>query len=228
MRQSVPQAPAAALAGSGGRQGDIYALFTEESGQPADLVNNSPVEPQVSWISAEEGSRSLGDLEDRAARYLIGSNRLLINADFRAFTDMVNWWTSKYEVSGSQAKVIKDTVREWFEQQLIETILSAWALRHTGRWSMQELPQLWSDEALTAAVLPRYHIDVNVPVYVISAWLSRIVRGLRGAPGRRRRYGNGVPAPAADTIVSACNICSRVMSMPRDLTSRIKQRWRAC
>jgi len=63
---------------------------------------------------------------------------------------------------GSQATVIRDTVREWFEQQLIETILSAWALRHAGRWSMVELPELWSESALTAAVLPRYHIDINI------------------------------------------------------------------
>ena len=147
--------------GSGGRRGDIYALFTEEGGQPADLVDG-PIEPVVSWISAEDGSRSVGDLEDRAARYLPESNQLLVNADFRAFTDMIERWVSKYGVSGSQATVIRDTVREWFEQQLIETILSAWALRHAGRWSMVELPELWSESALTAAVLPRYHIDVNI------------------------------------------------------------------
>jgi hypothetical protein len=147
--------------GSGGRRGDIYSLFTEEGGQPADLINN-PVEPERSWISVEDGSRSAGDLEDRAARYLSESNRLLINGDFRAFTDMVDRWVLKYNVSGSQATVIRDTVREWFEQQLVETILSAWALRQTGRWSMQELPELWSESALTAAVLPRYHIDVNI------------------------------------------------------------------
>ena len=75
---------------------------------------------------------------------------------------MVERWVTRYEVSGSQATVIRDTVREWFEQQLIETILSAWALRHTGRWRMVELPELWSESALTAAVLPRYHIDVNI------------------------------------------------------------------
>ena len=147
--------------GNGGRRGDIYALFTEESGQPADLVDG-PIEPVVSWITAEDGSRSAGDLEDRAARYIVESNQLLVNADFRAFTDMVDRWVAKYGVSGSQATVIRDTVREWFEQQLIETILSAWALRHAGRWSMLELPELWSEAALTAAVLPRYHIDINI------------------------------------------------------------------
>jgi hypothetical protein len=147
--------------GGGGSRGDIYALFTEEGGEPAELVNG-PIEPLVSWISVEDGSRSAGDLEDRAARYLPEANQLLVNADFRAFTDMMERWVLKYDVSGSQATVIRDTVREWFEQQLIETILSAWALRHSGRWSMIELPELWSESALTAAVLPRYHIDINI------------------------------------------------------------------
>ena len=138
-------------------------MFTEEGGQPADLIN-SPIEPQVSWITAEDGlACARSDLEDRAARYLAELNQLLINADFPARSPI--WWRdghTKYEATGSQATVIRDAVREWFEQQLIETILSAWALRHTGRWSMAELPQLWSDAALTAAVLPRYHIDVNI------------------------------------------------------------------
>jgi hypothetical protein len=146
---------------TGGRRGDIYALFTEEGGRPADLVE-SPIEPERSWISVEDGSRAVGDLEDRAARYIPESNRLLINGDFRAFTDMVDRWVAKYEAPGTQVMVIRDVVREWFEQQLVETILSAWALRHTGRWSMVELPELWSEAALTAAVLPRYHIDVNI------------------------------------------------------------------
>ena len=39
---------------TGGKRGDIYALFTEEGGQPADLVE-SPIEPERSWISVEDG-----------------------------------------------------------------------------------------------------------------------------------------------------------------------------
>jgi hypothetical protein len=97
---SKHQGKSSRTGGTGGRGGDIYALFTEEGGQPADLIN-SPIEPHVSWITAEDGSRSAGDLEDRAARYIPESNQLLINADFRAFTDMVERWVNKYEVSGA-------------------------------------------------------------------------------------------------------------------------------
>lgn len=147
--------------GSGGKKGDIYSLFTDEVGEPADQLNEM-APPDVSWITVENGSRIQGDLEDRAARYLSEQNRLLVNADFRAFTDMVDRWKSRYEDVAGGEGVITQTVREWFEQQLIETIMSAWALRQQGKWSTEEVRKLWDESALTAAVLPRYHIDVNI------------------------------------------------------------------
>jgi hypothetical protein len=146
---------------AGGTRGDIYSLFAEEGGSPADFVP-IPVEPEVTWISASKGTRSPGDLDDRAARYFPESNMLLINADFRAFTDMISRWQRRYDHVPGAENAIEQTVQEWFEQQLIETIMSALALRQGGRWSAQELPELWSETALTAAVLPRYHIDLSV------------------------------------------------------------------
>jgi hypothetical protein len=66
-------------------------------------------------------------------------------------------------------------VREWFEQQLIETVMSALALKQSGKWSMQELGDLWSETALTAAILPRYHIDMNIK-RVLGQRLGRIAQ----------------------------------------------------
>jgi hypothetical protein len=93
---------------------------------------------------------------------MLQQNELLINADFRVFTDMVDRWTQAYShISGAKATV-KGVVEEWFEQQLIEAVMSAQGLRRTGKWSMTELEKLWSEEALTAAVLPRWHIDQSI------------------------------------------------------------------
>lgn len=145
----------------GGHHGDIYSLFADEGDVPADMIN-IPTEPDVAWISIEDSSRSSGDLEDRAARYLPDQHKLLINADFRAFTDMVERWEHKYSGVHGAKSVIVQVVREWFEQQLIETVMSALALKQGGKWSLPELTNLWGETALTAAVLPRYHIDVNI------------------------------------------------------------------
>jgi hypothetical protein len=144
------------------RRGDIYALFTDEQGVEADFIN-APSSPDAVWVSVEDGTRSSTDgLDDRAARFLPDQNKLLINADFRAFTDMTDRWENRYsDVPGAHATV-QDVVREWFEQQLIETVMSALALKTGGKWSMQELGELWNETALTAAVLPRYHIDLSI------------------------------------------------------------------
>lgn len=142
-------------------RGDIYALFTDDGGIDSEIID-SPSDPEAKWISTSDGSRSAGDLEDRAARYLPDQNLLLINADFRAFTDMVDRWADRYDhVPGCRASV-EDTTREWFEQQLLETVMSALALKQGGKWSMTELARLWDEHSLTAAVLPRYHIDMSI------------------------------------------------------------------
>ncbi len=147
--------------GGGGRAGDIYALFAEQRGDPAEPVIGE-AEPKVKWLVVEDGTRIPPDLDDRAARYLADQNLLLINGDCRIFTDMIDRWEVKYtDITGCRA-TIQGVVREWFEQQLMETVMSALALRRTGQWSAQELGQLWTEDALTAAVLPRYHIDVSI------------------------------------------------------------------
>src|SRR5262249_36292698 len=102
--------------GKAGRSGDIFALFAPAGGEKADPVD-SLLEPESKWITEKDGSRTPGNLDNRAARYLLDQNLLLINADFRAFTDMVDRWVVAYaHVSGAQ-KVIQEVVHEWFQQQ---------------------------------------------------------------------------------------------------------------
>jgi hypothetical protein len=86
----------------------------------------------------------------------------MINADFRVFTDMVDRWQISYaHIAGSEVS-IREVVHEWFEQQLVEAVMSALSLRKVGKWSFQEIETLWSEHALTAAVLPRWHVDQSI------------------------------------------------------------------
>jgi len=71
-------------------------------------------------------------------------------------------WARSYDHIPGVRATVKRAVEEWFQQQLVETIVSAQALKRTGRWSLDELSRLWSEEALTAAVLPRWHIDQSI------------------------------------------------------------------
>ena len=146
---------------SGGGGKDIYSLFTEEQGESADLINDFN-QPQVLWISVEDGTRQKDDLEDRAARYIAAQNKVLINADFRVFTSMEERWEKKYGNNRINRTSIRNAVRQWFEQQIIEMIISVHSLSQTSKWSDQETEQMLNEEALTAAVLPRYHIDNSI------------------------------------------------------------------
>lgn len=143
--------------GSGGRAGDIYSLFLATEGVPVEELRQP--EPDTTWVTVEEGTREPPDLEDRAAKYLPAVNRILINADFRVFKDMTERWAKKYEDVPGAEKVAEAVVREWFEQQLIESVMGVQALRGSAEWSLNQLESAWSEEALTAAVMPRYHVD---------------------------------------------------------------------
>jgi hypothetical protein len=145
----------------GGKAGDIYSLYAESGGIKANESSNI-TEPNVKWLFEKKGTRSSPFLDDRAATFSPQLNLLQINGDFRVFVDMVDRWRNAYQgVPGADA-VVEVVVREWFTQQLMEAVMSAMALKTTGKWSYDELQKLWSEEALTAAVLPRWHIDQSI------------------------------------------------------------------
>jgi hypothetical protein len=145
----------------GGRAGDIYALFADMGTTPAEEVGGF-ADPIVKWVSVRDGTRTTDFLEDRAAKYLPQVNTIQANADFRVFSDMVARWRKFYAHLPAAEPVVEATVKEWFQQQLVEAVLGALALRKSGNWSEQEVEELWSEAALTAAVLPRYHVDERI------------------------------------------------------------------
>ena len=145
----------------GGRAGDLYALFADAGNTPADEVGGI-ADPVVTWVSVKDGSRTDDFLEDRAAKFLPQANTIQANADFRVFTDMTERWRRFYAHSPAASTIVESVVKEWFQQQLVETVLGALALRKSGNWSEQEVEELWSEAALTSAVLPRYHIDERI------------------------------------------------------------------
>lgn len=147
--------------GNGGRAGDIYSLFLASKGVPGEELRME-VHPEVRWVSVSDGTRTPPDLEDRAAKFLPQQNMILANGDFRVYVDMTDRWCKQYGHVPGARDTVQDVVREWFEQQLIETLLGVQALRDARQWSVEDVEKSWSEEALTAAVMPRYHIDIAV------------------------------------------------------------------
>jgi hypothetical protein len=140
--------------------GDMLASMLAADGENAEpTAEMEPVFPETVWVSeaGDPPSRAEGELDDRAARYLREDNLIKINGDFRVFVDMIHHWCSEYGLPQDNEVVIS-IVREWFEQALIETVIGAQQLQGDRRWSSDDMEKVLSEEALTAAVMQRYHV----------------------------------------------------------------------
>jgi predicted acetyltransferase len=142
---------------SGGTGGNVYAVFEKVDGILGKKVKPDPF-PDVRWISVLDQTREYGDMEDRAAKYLIGQNILFINSDFTVFTDMIKFFKNEFNGISGVSDLSEDTVRAWFEQALIETVIGVQGLMNRQEWSQTDIERALSEEALTASVMQRYHI----------------------------------------------------------------------
>lgn len=158
MSEGSPHVGSSVGGGSGGGLGSVYALFATQDGDPAEETVTLAV-PAIDWVSVKDGSRVASDMEDRAAKYLPEQNRLLVNADFRGFTDMKKRWVERYSDFPTADAAVQVVAEEWFGQQLIETVLGVHALKGARYWTAEDIGNALSEEALTAAVMPRYHVD---------------------------------------------------------------------
>ncbi len=131
---------------AGGTGGNVYSVFEKVDGVPGKKVKPDPF-PEVNWVSVIDGTREYGDMEDRAAKYLADQNRLLINADFSVFTDMTKYFKDEFKDVSGVAALTQDTVRQWFEQTLVETIIGVQGLMNRKEWTPGDIDKALSEEA---------------------------------------------------------------------------------
>ena len=147
---------------SGGRAGSEYLAQRKRDGDNTRSVKTYSPEPVATWVSVKNGTREAGDMEDRAARYLPGEHRILINSDFRVFSDLVKHFKKTYgDIPGVEG-AISDVVQEWCEQQLVEAVMGVRAVEGSKLWNHDHIEIALSEEALTVAIMPRYHTWVAV------------------------------------------------------------------
>jgi hypothetical protein len=53
-------------------------------------------------------------------------------------------------------------VHGWFEQALVEAVIGVQALNGSKEWNVAQIETALSEEALTLAVMPRYHVYNSV------------------------------------------------------------------
>jgi hypothetical protein len=139
-----------------GAAANIYPLRRKPSGPTATSISELP-DVDFAWVSdvdPELPDRG-GQMEDRAAHYVAETNSMLINADFRLFTLVIDHWMGTYGQRPAARKVITEAVRDVYTGVLVETVVGMLAFRGDRLWTDQRLADALSDEALTAAVMPR-------------------------------------------------------------------------
>lgn len=158
--------------------GGVYASFLQR-GSRSESPLAKDLFPEVRWVSVADGTRDPGDIEDKAARYLPDQNLLLINADFRVFTDMIRHWESLYAEQQSDSagvrEYIGDSVHDWYEQALTESVIGVKGLDGSREWSIKDIEHALSEEALTAVVMQRYH-----PYNSVKRQLAMRIGSLKG------------------------------------------------
>jgi hypothetical protein len=145
-----------------GEVGNIYHLFEKKGGLPSTRSAADPF-PIVKWVTIENGGRTAEDgMEDKAATFLRGQNTLLVNADFRVFTDMIARLCKEKDAGPGPGlqDAVEEIVHQWFEQALVETVIGVQQLSGSKEWGPGDIEKGLSSEALTSAVMQRYHVYI--------------------------------------------------------------------
>jgi hypothetical protein len=117
----------------------------------------------VNWVSLKNGGRTEDDgMEDKAAKFIQNQNTLLVNADFRVFTDMIARLCKEKDAGFAAGvnSVVEEVVHQWFEQALVETVIGVQQMRGSKEWGPDEIERALSPEAFTSAVMQRYHVYI--------------------------------------------------------------------
>lgn len=129
----------------------------------SDLLLNFT--PKWNWVSENEASH----LKSRAAHFEVERNFLEVNQDFSVFRELVEHGLNliipeQRETHRNRAETI---AKQLYLTQLVWTVMSAMAsFRHKEGWRGEGFDKLVSDEALTAAVLPRVYLLNDMKRYV--------------------------------------------------------------
>ena len=134
---------------------NLYAAFVDDKGEPSEATKPNDGLPKINWISQEDGTRTPGQLDDKAASYSHEQNLILANADFRGFSRIIDVLAGEYQ--HADISTVKQTVQTWISLQLTEAVVGILSLKGSPEWSSSdEVDRALSEEALTTTVMARY------------------------------------------------------------------------
>ena len=133
-----------------------YSRSRSRNAQPAKCINVG-VRPEVIWKQRANGSRDIGEMEDRMSVYVRGTNQLYMNADFRSYEATINREFKNYEAVHDPyvQKVITDQVRAIFEMVIVDHIAGSFNLSAGPEWTDQQIDSVLTTEVLTTVAMQR-------------------------------------------------------------------------
>lgn len=136
---------------SNGKTGNQYSDFIKPKGREGKETKGQDFIPKVEWVSPEDHPA----LDDRAAQYIRIHNRLLINEEFRGFTQLVNTILADKGGNKPGAKaVVVEAAKLHYQVSLCETILRIQMLKKGGRtWKQDDVDDALGPLALTTSVM---------------------------------------------------------------------------
>ena len=155
--------------GGGGTGGEVAnTYYCKEGGKNKSVEDGRGKDyPEIFWLSRNPedssiGQRDEGDMEDRIGRYVMSTNTLFINADFRLIHAVIKFWKKKLNVSSStEVTVIRRAVHSSYELTLADAIIHT---RHLARtdggegWKDSEVARILEDDmTLTAIASGMFH-----------------------------------------------------------------------
>lgn len=141
---------------SGGHRAQLYSDLLD-AGVPSVTVSPDKF-PTVHWVSVQDGTRDNDEMEDRAASFCPATNTIKANADFQGVVDLINHFCEEYASDENGESLVVETVREAFEQQLTEAVMGVMSLKNRPKWNSDDFEKTISEESLTLAVLPKWHL----------------------------------------------------------------------
>jgi len=125
----------------------------------SDLLLNFT--PKWNWVSETEASH----LKSRAAHFEVERNFLEVNQDFSVFQELLDYGLDLIEPDrrDTYRPRLESIAKRLYLSQLVWTVMSAIAsFRHREGWRGDGFERLVSDESLTAAVLPRVYLLIDM------------------------------------------------------------------
>jgi hypothetical protein len=153
----------------GGKSSISYlSQIVKTNGEPVQEINHQNKIPKIVWVSLADGTRNVEECEDAAA-LIVGQESTSLdvkaNKDFRGYKDFLEFKNKELNPSRIEyiRSKIENTVQEWMQQQLVETIVTVRNLENGGSWTSEEIKKALSPQALTSSLVSsRYFISEKV------------------------------------------------------------------